>query len=614
MLVERWPRSFRGANRANPTTTIPTFSFVQTFKYDAIKRLSEAVETTGTTQNWKQTFGYDRFGNRTSFYQIVGSTELPTNNLTRPTVDPANNQFTTGQGYVYDLNGNLVQDAQGRSFTFNGDDKQTEVRDTSTNALIGQYFYDGSGARVKKFVPGTGETTVFVYDAGGALAAEYSTIVAPVQEATTSYLTTDHLGSPRVITDASGGVIARRDFMPFGEELGVGVGSRSESLKYSNTDTDQIRKRFTGYEKDDETALDFAEARMYQNKHGRFTAPDPLLASASAVNPQTFNRYTYTGNNPINYTDPSGLNWCRRLKDGATDFTGIGVACENGWEDIDNRVVEVSRGNFNRESTNGPAGVRSIILMNPNGTVTVQQAAPDVVALAQGRSVQETVEVTGGESATSVAAASASTSFGLVNTSITPRPLDALPPCAVCVGDGSTPWSNPLAEIASSAPPLKTPELIARAFEGCSLIPGIGSACAVGATATRFGQGRFGEAGDNFLNIVPFLGIARKADKAANTAKAADDVVEGIYEFVSSNGKVYVGQSSNIPARIKQHLASGKLLPEALDTVTSKTVLGGKTAREIAEQLRIRDLGGIKNLRNERNPIGKARKYLLKGL
>lgn len=124
--------------------------------------------------------------------------------------------------------------------------------------------------------------------------------------------------------------------------------------------------------------------------------------------------------------------------------------------------------------------------------------------------------------------------------------------------------------------PLKSVEGIARIFELCSLAPGIGSACAVGAAATRFGQGRFGEAGDNLLNIVPFLGIARRADKAVDTAKAADDVVEGIYEFVSSNGKVYVGQSSNIPTRIKQHLASGKLLPEALDTVTSRTVIGGR--------------------------------------
>jgi RHS repeat-associated protein len=162
----------------------------------------------------------------------------------------------------------------------------TTPQDPDAN-VIGRYFYDGSGARVKK-VTAT-ETTVVVYDAGGALAAEYSTETPPA-EPTTSYLTTDHLGSPRIITDSSGQVISRRDFMPFGEELGAGVGARTESLRYSTLGSDHIRKRFTGYEKDDETDLDFAEAQMYQNKHGRFTAPDPLLASASAANPQTFNR------------------------------------------------------------------------------------------------------------------------------------------------------------------------------------------------------------------------------------------------------------------------------------------------------------------------------------
>lgn len=102
--------------------------------------------------------------------------------------------------------------------------------------VIGRYSYDGSGARVKKVT--STETTVFVYDAGGALAAEYST-QAPPSDPKTAYLTTDHLGSPRVITDQTGQVTARRDFMPFGEELGVGVSGRTESLKYSNTGTDR---------------------------------------------------------------------------------------------------------------------------------------------------------------------------------------------------------------------------------------------------------------------------------------------------------------------------------------------------------------------------------------
>ena len=68
---------------AKTTTTIPTTSFVQTFKHDAINRLKEAKKTntnTPTTDNWKQTFGYDIFGNRTNFYQNVGENVLVNNN------------------------------------------------------------------------------------------------------------------------------------------------------------------------------------------------------------------------------------------------------------------------------------------------------------------------------------------------------------------------------------------------------------------------------------------------------------------------------------------------------------------------------------------------------
>ena len=61
---------------------------------------------------------------------------------------------------------------------------------------------------MKKVVPSTGETTVFAYDASGKMVAEYSTNIEPVATAKVNYLTADHLGSPRVNTDASGTVIA----------------------------------------------------------------------------------------------------------------------------------------------------------------------------------------------------------------------------------------------------------------------------------------------------------------------------------------------------------------------------------------------------------------------
>ena len=419
---------------AKTTTTIPTTSFVQTFKYDAINRLTEAVEKTGTTQNWKQTFGYDRFGNRTQFTQTFGGTTLPNTNLNHPTIDPATNRFTTGQGYVYDFNGNLIQDAEGRSFTFNGDDKQTEVRNTSTNGIIGKYFYDGSGARVKKYVPSTGETTIFVYDAGGALAAEYST-VSPPQNPTTSYLTTDHLGSPRVITDSDGEVISRRDFMPFGEELGVGIGGRTENLKYSYLGTDRVRQRFTGYEKDDETGLDFAEARMYQNRHGRFTAPDPLLASASPGNPQTLNRYIYTGNDPINRTDPSGLSWCRE-SNGNIKFTGQGVACGSGEQNFDETSSFISQSGRTNNGHYLTAG--SVVIFHDNGSVTrIRNPTPEQSAIAQGRSaVSATVNVTT-DSASDIASGAALTNTpGVVGTTITTQqPTDVIWPCSKLICD-----------------------------------------------------------------------------------------------------------------------------------------------------------------------------------
>jgi len=122
-----------------------TNPFIQTYKYDSLYRLTEAKETSGSNTNWTQTFTYDRFGNRLTFAQNIGGI---TNNQT-PTVDAATNRFSDIQSYGYDLNGNLIVDSQGRQFTFNGENKQTQVKDASNN-VIGQYFYDGEGKRVKK--------------------------------------------------------------------------------------------------------------------------------------------------------------------------------------------------------------------------------------------------------------------------------------------------------------------------------------------------------------------------------------------------------------------------------------------------------------------------------
>ena len=286
-------------NIARQTLTIPGTSFVQAYKYDSLYRLTEPKETTGTNQNWLQSWTYDRYGNRLGFSQNVNNVVQNTT----PTIDQNTNRFVlTGTNFQYDLNGNLVRDTESRQFTFNGDNKQTVVRDAANNP-IGQYFYDGEGKRVKKVT--NSETTVFVYSAG-KLIAEYSTQLA--SQPSTNYTTTDHLGTPRIITSELGQVKARRDFMPFGEELFNTGSARSANTEYSGN-ADEVRQKFTGYQKDNETSLDFAEARMYENLHARFTAVDPLLASGRSSNPQTFNRYVYTSNNPIIRVDDNGLDW-----------------------------------------------------------------------------------------------------------------------------------------------------------------------------------------------------------------------------------------------------------------------------------------------------------------
>lgn len=294
-------------NVLSQTITVPSINpLVQNYTYDSLNRIKSGTETQNASETWKQTFTYDRYGNRN--FDAANTTTLGSCSTAEcnPSIDTANNRFTTNQGYTYDLAGNLLTDAQNRSFVYDAENKQTEVKDAS-NVSIGQYFYDGDGKRVKKV--SASETTLFAYDASGKLAAEYLLTASTPQTATTSYLTSDTLGSPRVITDNAGNVTSRRDFMPFGEEIS-GLGNRTSTIGYQ---TDSTRQKFTGYERDNETDLDFAQARFYNSKLGRFNSADDPLIGQDEQDPQTWNLYSYTSNNPLNRVDPDGHRWFYRL-------------------------------------------------------------------------------------------------------------------------------------------------------------------------------------------------------------------------------------------------------------------------------------------------------------
>jgi RHS repeat-associated protein len=124
-----------------------------------------------------------------------------------------------------------------------------------------------------------------------------------------NWLVADHLGTPRMIFDKTGSLanVKRHDYLPFGEELFAGVGGRTTQNGYSGN---AIRQKFTSYERDHETGLDFAQARYYANAMGRFKSIDPENAGADITEPQSWNGYSYVENNPLNFIDPDGLTGC----------------------------------------------------------------------------------------------------------------------------------------------------------------------------------------------------------------------------------------------------------------------------------------------------------------
>ena len=196
----------------------------------------------------------------------------------------------------------MTANAAGERFGYDGESHQTEFFNANNSGSTpdGTYAYDGEGKRVKKET--SSETTIFVYDAAGKVVAEYSTALATTPQV--SYLTQDHLGSPRVTTNENGEVTNRKDFAAFGDE--VVSAQRVSGNKYAST-PDEVRQDYTGYEKDEESGLEFAQARYYNPTHGRFTSVDPLTASATIRDPQSFNRYSYGLNSPYKFTDPLGL-------------------------------------------------------------------------------------------------------------------------------------------------------------------------------------------------------------------------------------------------------------------------------------------------------------------
>jgi RHS repeat-associated protein len=130
----------------------------------------------------------------------------------------------------------------------------------------------------------------------------FTNIAGGVTTTATRYFIADHLGSIAVITDESGAVVERLSYDAWGKRrFATGADDPTNSI------TSQTTRGFTGHEMIDEVGLVNMNGRIYDPQIGRFMSADPFVQDPT--NSQTLNRYSYAGNNPLSYTDPSGYSW-----------------------------------------------------------------------------------------------------------------------------------------------------------------------------------------------------------------------------------------------------------------------------------------------------------------
>ena len=329
------------------------------YLYDELNRITKVtgnkVVGSTTTQIYTQAYSYDRFGNRKINAAQTSGTGV---NKRVYNPNPLNNRL---RELVYDKAGNVLSETlYGSRLEVREYDAENRMTRAASNGGAQQnyYVYDGDGRRVRRIVGG--EETWQVYGIDGELLAEYK-LTNGTPEATPSkeygyrngqllivgdkaenkvwWLVTDHLGTSRIEVDQTGALtsssLKRHDYLPFGEEVKVGVGTGSIRTTGMGYEMGQAvgarRQKFGSKERDAETDLDYFVARYYSSTQGRFITPDwsakPVpVPYANFKDPQTFNLYGYVRNNPVWQMDDDGHGWWNKFKNWATN---------GGWTDDD---------------------------------------------------------------------------------------------------------------------------------------------------------------------------------------------------------------------------------------------------------------------------------------
>jgi RHS repeat-associated protein len=282
-------------------------SLTEGFGYDNLHRL------TSITGPEPRTIAYNSMGNITS-KSSVGTYTYHGTKKHQVTAAGTNT-------YGYDANGNM-NSRNGSAITWYSYDLPNTLNASGSNSS--QFFYTPDRSRWKQVASysGASEQTIYIgglvekttvssttrwkhYIVGGSgVVAEYIRPTSGSNE--TVYLLKDHLGSTEMLTDSSGGQMTRLSFDAWGRRRSGATWTGDPTAGDSTTFKNTTRHGFTSHEMLDNLTVTHMNGRVYDQVLGRFLSADPIVQAPRFT--QSFNRYSYTFNSPLSYTDPSGYN------------------------------------------------------------------------------------------------------------------------------------------------------------------------------------------------------------------------------------------------------------------------------------------------------------------
>lgn len=288
-------------------------NITESYAYDKLNRL-KTVTTSGLFAR-TQTFDYDLggLGNLINRSDVLSGSSI-NNDVGQLNYDQVRNAgvhavtSAGGVNYSYDKYGNMI--ARGsETIVYDTFNKPTRI----TGASITDFYYDPDHELYKE-IRGTkvvyklaGGTYEVIVDGATTTQKSYvdgvilntRTLVNGIQNANdTAYLHSDHLGSVEATTNALGQFVNRMSFGAWGER------QKSDWKPGVPAESFLTSSGFTGHNQLDAHNLIHMGGRVYDPNLGRFLSAD--LFVQSPYNSQSFNRYSYTFNNPGSFTDPTG--------------------------------------------------------------------------------------------------------------------------------------------------------------------------------------------------------------------------------------------------------------------------------------------------------------------